>query len=112
ICYYVEILHKAGAGANDHWSVGWRQDPDGTNNTPAGVVPGYVLSPFTNPAPAQVPGTLYSANMVAQSGALSSGVGSATLRVSADGSQAVLRFSYTGLSSPLTAEHIHADTYL
>jgi hypothetical protein len=110
--YYIEILHKAGAGANDNWSVGWLQDPIGTNTVPAGVVPGYVLSPYVDTPPALIPGTLYSANMVAQSGALSSGVGSATLRLSADGTQAILKFNYSGLSSPLTGEHIHADTYL
>jgi hypothetical protein len=71
-----------------------------------------VLSPFTNTPSAQLPGTLYSANLVAQSGAISSGVGSATLRVSADGTQAVLRYSQSGLSSAVTAKHIHADTYL
>ena len=27
--YYIEILHKAGTGPNDHWSVGWLQDPTG-----------------------------------------------------------------------------------
>jgi hypothetical protein len=110
--YYIEVLHKAGAVANDHWSVGWLQDPTGTNTVPAGVIPGYVLSPFVETPPADVPGTLYSANMVAQAGAVSSGVGTATLRLSADGSQAVLRFGYSGLSSPVTAAHIHADSYL
>ena len=60
----------------------------------------------------EVSGTLYAANMVAQAGALSSGVGSATLRLSADESQAVLRFSYSGLVAPVTGKHIHADTYL
>ena len=110
--YYVEILHKAGIGANDHWSVAWLQDPYGTNTIPTGVVPGWVLSPYVATPPTQIPGTLYSANLVAQSGALSSGVGSATLRLSADGTQAVLRYNYGGLSTPVTAKHIHADTYL
>jgi hypothetical protein len=71
-----------------------------------------VLSAFTNTPSTQLPGTLYTANLVAQAGAISSGVGSATLRVSADGTQAVLRYSYSALSSPVTAKHIHADTYL
>ncbi len=110
--YYVEVLHKAGKGANDHWSVAWLQDPTGTNTVPGVVVPGYVLAPYVETPPAEVPGTLYSANMVAQSGAVSSGVGSATLRLSSDESQAVLRYNYSGLSSPVTAKHIHADTYL
>jgi len=110
--YYIEVLHKATKGANDHWSVGWLLDPAGTNNVPSGVVPGYVLAPHVDTPPTEVPGTLYSANMVAQSGAISSGVGSATLRLSADESQAVLRYSHSGLSTPVTAKHIHADTYL
>ncbi len=110
--YYIEVLHKAGKGANDHWSVAWLLDPYGTNKTPGPIVPGYVLAPYLGEPVSEVPGTLYAANMVAQAGALSSGVGSATLRLSADESQAVLRFSYSGLSAPETAMHIHADTYL
>ncbi len=110
--YYIEILHKAGKGANDHWSVAWLLDPYGTNTVPGSVVPGYVLAPYVEAVPTEISGTLYTANMVAQSGALSSGVGSATLRLSVDESQAVLRFSYSGLSASVTAKHIHADTYL
>src|ERR1041385_420651 len=108
--YYIEILHKAAISA-DHWAVGWLLDPIGTNTIPAGVVPGYVLAPYTNSAGSAIAGTLYSANMLAQPGANSSGVGSATLRLSADESQAVLKCTYSGLSSPETAKHIHADTY-
>ena len=86
--YYLEILHKAGMGTNDNWSVGWLQDPTGTNNTPAGVVPGYLASRYYPPLPVNIPGTLYSANLLALPGVTSSGVGTATLRVSADGTQA------------------------
>jgi hypothetical protein len=109
--YYIEILHKAGTGTGDHWSVGWIQDPTGTNTVPAGIVPGYVLSPYREPSGAAIPGTLYSANMLAQPDVVSSGVGAATLRLSPDESQAILKFSYSGLSSQVTAKHIHADTY-
>jgi uncharacterized protein (DUF1800 family) len=109
--YYVEILHKAGVGAGDNWSVGWLQDPTGTNTAPSGVVPGYVLSRYFQTPPIYVPGTLYTADMLAQAGAISSGVGSATLRVSADGSQAILKYSYSGLTGPITSEHIHSDSY-
>ena len=109
--YYLEILHKAGIGTGDHWSVGWVQDPAGTNTVPAGIVPGYVLSPYSDPSNAAIAGTLYSANMLAQPGIISSGVGSATLRLSPDETQAILKFSYSGLSAPVTAKHIHADTY-
>lgn len=109
--YYIEILHKAGIGTGDHWSVGWVQDPVGTNTVPAGIVPGFVLSPYSPPSGAVIPGALYSANMLAQPGTISSGVGSATLRLSPDETQAILKFSYSGLSTPVTAKHIHADTY-
>ena len=110
--YYVEVLHKAGVGTNDNWSVGWRQDSTGTNVVPTGVVPSYLLSRHFDAPPAFIPGTLYSANLLAQAGAISSGVGSGTLRLSADETEAVVKFSYSSLSSPFTAAHIHADTYL
>lgn len=110
--YYVEILHKAGTTAPDHWSVGWLQDPTGTNTAPGSVVPGYVVSRYY-PLPISVlPGTLYSANLLAQNGIASTATGSATLQVSADGSQAILRASYSGLTSTKTGEHIHCDPYL
>ncbi len=111
--YYVEILHKAGAsGLTDNWSVGWLQDPTGTNNLVSAVVPSYLLSRYYPLPPTSIPGTLYTANMLAQATVVSSGVGSATLRVSTDGSQAVLKFSYSGLTSPVTGRHIHCDPYL
>jgi uncharacterized protein (DUF1800 family) len=109
--FYVEILHKAGAGTNDNWSVAWLQDPTGTNFNPGVVVPGYVLSRYLPLPSSHAPGTLYSANMLAQ-GNSSTAAGSATLRLSADGSQAILNFNYSGLSSPKTGEHIHCDPYL
>ncbi|HZR16737.1 MAG TPA: DUF1800 family protein [Verrucomicrobiae bacterium] len=110
--YYVEILHKAGSGAGDNWSVGWSQDPFGTNTLPDAIVPGYVLGRYFPPPGIDIPGTLYTANLLAQPGVNSSAVGSASLRVSADNSQAVLSFKYSGLSAPLTGEHIHCDPYL
>jgi hypothetical protein len=110
--YYVEILHQAGADTNDNWAVGWVQDSTSTSNAPSGVVPGYVLSRYYPLPVSLVPGTLYNANMLAQATTISSGVGTATLRVSADGTQAILKFSYSGLSSPKTAVHIHCDAYV
>ncbi len=110
--YYVEVLHKAGTGAGDNWAVGWAQDATGTSNAPSAVVPGYLLSRYYPLPVTLVPGTLYNANMLAQGTTISSGVGTATLRVSADGTQAVLKFSYSGLTSPKVAEHIHNDAYL
>ncbi len=110
--YYLEVLHKAGAGAGDNWSVGWMQDPTGTNTTPAGVVPGYLLSRYYPPLPANTPGTLYTANLLALPGVVSQGVGSATLRVSADGSQAALNYSDNNLSGAPTGQSINSDPYL
>ena len=110
--YYVEILHKAGTGTNDNWSVAWLQDPTGTNNSPAGVLPGYPLSRFYPPLPINVPGTLYSANLLALPGVVSDGVGSATLRVSADGTQATLNYSATNLVGAPTGQSINSDPYL
>lgn len=110
--YYIEILHKAGTGTNDNWSVGWAQDPTGLSNTPAGIVPGYLLSRFYPPLPASVPGTLYSANLLALPGVASTGVGTATLRVNASGTQAILSFTFTNLVGRPTGQSINSDPYL
>lgn len=110
--YYTEILHKAGMGTNDNWSVAWLQDPTGTNNVPAGIVPGYLLSRYYPPLPANNPGTLYSANLLALPGVVSDGVGSATLRVNAAGTQATLSFTITNLVGTPTGESINSDPYL
>jgi len=110
--YYVEILHKAGIGAGDHWSVGWLLDPVGTNTVPAGVVPGYVLSRYDPPALSEIPGTLYAANLLALPGVTSTAQGSATLRVSADASMVSLNFQLNDLSSAVSSEHIDGDPYL
>jgi uncharacterized protein (DUF1800 family) len=110
--YYIQILHKAWAGTNDNWSVGWLQDPTGTNNNPTGVVPGYLLSRYYPPLPQNNPGTLYSANLLALPGVVSKGVGSATLRVNAAGTQATLSFTITNMVGTPTGESINSDPYL
>jgi hypothetical protein len=109
--YYVEILHKAGTGTNANWSVGWLQDPTGTNNNVAGIVPGYLLSRYYPPLPQNNPGTLYSANLLALPGVVSEGVGSATLRVNSAGTQATLSFTITNLVGTPTGESINSDPY-
>jgi uncharacterized protein (DUF1800 family) len=110
--YYVEVLHKAGVGAGDNWSVGYLQDPTGTNNTPAGVVPNYLNSAYYAPPASVAPGTLYVATMLPGIGVTNMPVGSATLRLSADNSKGVLNFSLEGVSSTIISEHIDNDTYL
>jgi len=110
--YFIQILHKAGNGTNDNWSVGYLQDPTGTNNTPAGVVPGYLLSRYYPPLPIDSSGTLYSANLLALPGVTSDGVGSATLLVNAAGTKAVLSFTVTNLVGVPTGQSINSDAYL
>jgi uncharacterized protein (DUF1800 family) len=113
--YYVEVRHKAGVGA-DHVSVGWIKpgeggiDPDGAT-APTEVVPGYTLTPYVPPAPLNGESTLYTTTMSPQGGAISSGYGAGSLQLSADESQAILRFSYANLSTPVTAAHIHSDAH-
>lgn len=109
--YYLEILHKAGAGANDNWSAGWSLDSLGTNAVPSGIVPGYLLSRYYPLPVTLAPGTLYTANMLALPGISSTAEGSATLRVSADGTQAVLNYSVNGIAST-HVDHIYSDPYL
>jgi hypothetical protein len=110
--YFIQVLHKAGVGTNGNWSVGWLQDPTGTNYNPAGVLPGYLLSRYYPPLPANNQGTLYSANLLALPGVVSDGVGSATLRVNADGTQATLNFTITNMVGTPTSKSINSDPYL
>lgn len=109
--YYLEVLHKAGTDTNDNVAVGW-VPPDQTNALPAGVVPGQVLSPFIPTIAFASSGTLYTATMLAQGAVISYGLGTATLRLSADESTAIIRFSHTNLTSAATGIHIHAEGYL
>ena len=50
--------------------------------------------------------------MLPASGVTNMPFGSATLRLSADNSKAILNFSFSGLSSTVTGEHIDNDPYL
>jgi len=109
--YFIQILHKAGVGTNDNWSVAWLQDPTGTNTTPAGVTPNYLLAPYYPPLATTTSGTLYSANLLALPGVNSQGVGSATLLVNAAGTQATLSLTYTNLTGTPTGQSINSDPY-
>lgn len=108
--YYLEVLHKAGTGSLDNVAVGWVR-PDQTNALPAGVVPGQVLSPFIPAIANNSSGTLYTATMLAQGAVISYGLGTATLRLNAEETQATLRYTYTNLTSAVTGSHIHAEAY-
>jgi hypothetical protein len=109
--YYLEILHKAGVGAGDNWSVGWLPDLTGTNNNVNAVVPGYLLSKYFPLPPSVAPGTLYVTTLDTAPGVTNMGVGSATLRLSADNTRAVLNFSFSGVPSAVIGEHINNEPY-
>ena len=113
--YYVEILHKAGVGP-DHLSVGWIKPGEGGADpanapAPTEVVPGYALSPYVTPVPTGGESTLYATSMTAQGAAVSGGYGAGSLQLSADESQAILRFNYSNLSAPVTSKHVHSDAW-
>ena len=113
--YYYEVRHNTGSAANSgNLAVGWLLDPTGAATAPAtganGVVPGYLLSQYDDPAAIAAPGALYVTNLSPQGESISSGVGSANLRLNPEKTRAVLHFSYSGLTSPRTAYHIHAAT--
>jgi uncharacterized protein (DUF1800 family) len=109
--YYFEVLHKAGSGAGDNLAVGWAKPGDALT-TPSQVVPGFALSPYVPPAAGSTPGTLYVATMLSQSGAATNGVGNSTLRLSEDENTAYMTYTYSGLTGPITSQHIHTDAYL
>jgi hypothetical protein len=71
-----------------------------------------LLSRYYPPLPVNIPGTLYSANLLALPGVVSQGVGSATLRVNAAGTQATLVFSITNMVGTPTGKAIDSDPYL
>jgi uncharacterized protein (DUF1800 family) len=113
--YFVQVLHKAGVGS-DHVSVGWLKPGEGGVNpagvtSPSEVVPAYVLSPYVAPAPVSGESTLYAANLTAQGGAQTSGYGSATLRLSADETEAIFSYTYANLTTPVNGKHIHSDAF-
>lgn len=76
---------------------------------------GFRASPTTSgvykinapPPPSEAGGTLFLASLTPQVGAASSGSGSASLTLTKDQSAAVLRYSYSGLTGPITSQHIH-----
>jgi hypothetical protein len=116
--YFVEVRHKAGVGA-DHVSVGWIKPGEGGvdpgNFVPVAgsdvVVPGFTLSPYVPPAPVSGESTLFVTALTAQGGALTSGFGSSSIELSADETQAILRFNYSNLTTPVTAKHVHSDAF-
>ena len=111
--YYYEVLHNTGSmGASSNFSVGYLLDTTGQATTPvvgsaSGVVPGYVLTMYDYPTVAAVSGSLYSTNLSPVAGATSQAAGSAHLQLNAAATQAILHFSYSGLSSPQTSYAVY-----
>jgi len=59
------------------------------------------------PPPSETGGTLLLATLTPQPGATSGGSGASTLILTQDQAAAVLRFSFSGLTGPITSQHIH-----
>jgi uncharacterized protein (DUF1800 family) len=66
---------------------------------------------FSNPPPPPPPseegGTLFVASLTPQGAASSNGSGAATLTLTKDKKAAFLRYTYAGLTGPITSQHIH-----
>ncbi len=76
----------------------------GLNNT-TGIA---LIEMYDLDQPPQADGsTLFIAQLRPQSGTSSTGSGTATLRLAADGKSAIISFNFTNLSSPVTGMHIH-----
>ncbi len=103
--YYYEVLHLPPAGSsNDYVNVGAFQDPTGNSAALAngtGLVPASMLAPFDYPPTTAVSGKIYITNLSAVAGltVASSASGGAYVRVNGGETQAVVHFSYGGLSS-------------
>lgn len=116
--YYFEVLHNLGAAAPvaGNLAVGWFMDPTGSTTVNAGnvvtlvsVAPGYILSPWDNPATTAVTGSLYVTDLSAVPGVPSSATGSAYLRLT--GSTAIVHyFNPAGLTSAVTGKGIYTGT--
>ncbi len=116
--YYFEVLHNLGAAAPvaGNLAVGWFLDPTGSTTVNAGnvatlvsVTPGYVLSPWDNPATTAVTGSLYVTNLSAIPGVASAATGSAYLRLT--GSTAIVHYANpTGLNSAVTGRGIYSGS--
>ena len=110
--YYYEVLHNGGASAGaGNVAVGYFLDPTGTTASPiangSGVVPGYVLTKYDYPPALPSTGSLYVTNLSPAAGVSSQAAGSANLQLNAAKTQAILHFSYSGLSSAQTSYGVY-----
>jgi hypothetical protein len=108
--YYLEILHKESTGG-DHLAIGWSK-PGESDSVPSEIVPGHVLTRFEDVSLGASPdGTLYFAQLVPQSGAITNGYGTCTIRLSPDRTTAWVTPTFANLGSAFTGMHVH-DTRL
>lgn len=108
--YYYEVLHNTGSsGTGNNLSVTYQVDPSGFVTVPASStpLPRYLATQFDYPVTLTTPGTVYVANLAPVLGTGSSASGSATLRLNAAKTQALIHFSYGNLSSPQTSYAIY-----
>jgi hypothetical protein len=103
--YYVESRRKETTG-NDQFKVGWSK-PGESTAAPTETVPGYVLTPASIGVPQGGKGTLYVATLTPQSGATTFGNGTAVLLVNEAQTRATMSYTYSGLTGPITNQHIH-----
>ncbi len=103
--YYIEAIRRETTGS-DHLAIGWLR-PGQSGTEPAGVVPGWALSPYLPPAATVPDGTLYIASLTPQAGAATLGAGSAVLFVNAAKTDAELTFTYSNLTGPIISQHLH-----
>ena len=105
-------VSAAGTGASSNVAVGFLLDATGAATTPgtSAVVPGYLLTQYDYPAAATATGTLYTTNLSPAKGVTSQAAGSAHLQLNATGTQAILHFSYGGLSSPQTSYAVYGPS--
>ncbi len=100
--HYVEAIRRETTGS-DHLAVAWQKPGDSAPE----VIPAYALSPWTTPTATTTTGTLYIATLTPQAGAVTTGSGTAVLRVNKEQTAADLTYTFTGLTGPVTQQHVH-----
>ena len=103
--YYVETRRKETTG-NDQLTIGWSK-PGESTTAPTETVPGYVLTPASIGVPQAGKGTLYVATLTPQAGATTFGNGTAVMLVNEAQTSATFSYTYSGLTGPITNQHIH-----
>lgn len=105
--YYLEVRHKEGTGS-DHVAVGWSR-PGQADTAPGEVVPGYVLTRYEDVPLGIAEGTLYYASLLPQSGTVTNGYGTCTIRLNQEQTVAYVTATYSGLGSAFAGMHVHDD---